>query len=205
MIHYLTVKKEAIAEYEVQRSKFIGRIARVESREEAEAYVAQIRELHRDATHNVAAFIVGEKGEIQWTTDDGEPQGSSGPPILQMLAREGLSNVVCVVTRYFGGIKLGVGGLVRAYTMSAKLALEAAGLHEARDVCSLQVEIPYTALGTFQHLEKDGYYKIEEINYTDKVELLISTEPEDRNRVVSLLSELSAGNVEIKREWEEII
>ncbi len=205
MIRYLTVKKEGIAEYTVQRSKFISRIARVSSREEAEAYVARIRELHRDATHNVAAFIVGKKGEIQWATDDGEPQGSSGPPVLQMLAREGLSNVVCVVTRYFGGIKLGVGGLVRAYTAAAKLALDVAGVHEARDVLMMQMEIPYTALGTLQYLEKDGYYKIDDINYSDTVELLISTEPENRERVYSLLSELSAGSVEIKREWEEII
>ena len=163
MNRYTTVAKEASAEQVIDRSRFIAHIARAFSKEEADAYIAGIRAQYRDATHNVPAFIVGEKSELKWTSDDGEPQGTSGPPMLQMLEREGLTNVVCVVTRYYGGIKLGTGGLVRAYTSSAKLALEAAGTHTVKDVIRLSVTVPYTLLGKLQNLEKSEPFTIEDV------------------------------------------
>ena len=193
MIRYVTVAKEAIAEQVIDRSRFIARIAHVCSKEEADAYIASVRARHKDATHNVPAFIVGEKSELKWTSDDGEPQGTSGPPMLQMLEREGLTNVVCVVTRYFGGIKLGTGGLVRAYTSSAKLALEAAGTHQVKDVASFRVTLPYTLLGKVQNLEKDAPFTIGNIAYTDSVCLQLSMDLEDEERVKALMMELSAG------------
>ena len=197
MIRYTTVAKEAEAEQTIDRSRFIAHIAPVYSKEEADAFIAAIRTKYKDATHNVPAFIVGEKSELKWTSDDGEPQGTSGPPMLQMLEREGLTNLVCVVTRYFGGIKLGTGGLVRAYTSSAKLALEAAGKHTVRDVSKMVVEIPYTLLGKLQNLEKNEPFMIEDAIYTDAVTLHLSMNLEDENRVEALLMEVSAGNAKI--------
>ena len=200
MNRYTTVAKEASAEQVIDRSRFIAHIARAFSKEEADAYIARIRAQYRDATHNVPSFIVGEKSELKWTSDDGEPQGTSGPPMLQMLEREGLTNVVCVVTRYYGGIKLGTGGLVRAYTSSAKLALEAAGKHTVRDVSRMSVTVPYTLLGKLQNLEKSEPFVIEDILYTESVTLALSMDLEDEERVKALLMEVSAGTAQISGE-----
>ena len=125
---YSTVAKEASAEQTIEKSRFITYVRPVSTREEADAFIAEIKKKHKDATHNVPAMVIGEGFQIQWASDDGEPQGTSGAPIVQMLVQEGITNVAVVVTRYFGGIKLGTGGLVRAYTSSAKLGLEAAGI-----------------------------------------------------------------------------
>ena len=197
MNRYTTVAKEASAEQVIDRSRFIAHIARAFSKEEADAFIAGIRAQYKDATHNVPAFIVGEKSELKWTSDDGEPQGTSGPPMLQMLEREGLTNIVCVVTRYFGGIKLGTGGLVRAYTSSAKLALEAAGKHTVKDVTRMNVTIPYTLLGKLQNIEKSEPFTIEQIDYNEAVDLVLMMDQEDEGRVEALLMELSSGTVSI--------
>ena len=197
MNRYTTVAKEASAEQVIDRSRFIAHIARAFSKEEADAFIAGIREQYKDATHNVPAFIVGEKSELKWTSDDGEPQGTSGPPMLQMLEREGLTNIVCVVTRYFGGIKLGTGGLVRAYTSSAKLALEAAGKHTVKDVTRMNVTIPYTLLGKLQNIEKNEPFSIDQIDYNEAVDLVLMMDQEDEERVKALLMELSSGTVSI--------
>ena len=129
---YNTVRNEAEASQIIEKSKFTAHVRPVETREEAESFIAEIKNSYKDATHNVPAMVIGDKFQIQWASDDGEPQGTSGAPIVQMLVKEEITNVVIVVTRYFGGIKLGTGGLVRAYTSSAKLGLEAAG------ICSVQ-------------------------------------------------------------------
>ena len=198
MNRYTTVAKEASAEQVIDRSRFIAHIARAFSKEEADAFIAGIRAQYKDATHNVPAFIVGEKSELKWTSDDGEPQGTSGPPMLQMLEREGLTNIVCVVTRYFGGIKLGTGGLVRAYTSSAKLVLEAAGKHTVKDVTRMNVTIPYTLLGKLQNLEKSEPFAINDIIYKDNVTLSLSMDLELEDTVKALLMEISSGSAIIE-------
>ena len=109
MVNYKTVAEEASAEQIIEKSKFIGYIRSVESRDEAEAFIKEIRTMHKNATHNVPAYIIGEKSQLQWASDDGEPSGTSGAPMLHLLAGEGITSVVIVVTRYFGGIKLGTG------------------------------------------------------------------------------------------------
>lgn len=116
---YKTIAKEAEATQIIERSRFIAHVKPVETREEAENFITEIKAKYRDATHNVPAMVIGDKLQIQWASDDGEPQGTSGAPMVQMLVKEGITNIVVVVTRYFGGIKLGTGGLVRAYTSSA--------------------------------------------------------------------------------------
>ena len=126
MILYKTIAKEACAEQIIEKSRFITYIKPISTKEEGDEFIAGIKKKHRDATHNVPCMVVGDKMQIQWASDDGEPQGTSGLPMLQMLVNREITNVCVVVTRYFGGIKLGTGGLVRAYTSSAKLGLEAA-------------------------------------------------------------------------------
>lgn len=204
---YKTVRSEAEAVNIIEKSRFIAHVKPVSSKEEADAFVAEIKGKYKDATHNVPAMVIGDKFQIQWASDDGEPQGTSGAPMVQMLVKEGITNVVIVVTRYFGGIKLGTGGLVRAYTGSAKLGLEAAGICSVREVCALEVKADYTYLSKLQNMaadhleesEEDGDipFVISDVQYTDKVVLTMLTFPEKEEGMVQLLANITSGTADI--------
>ena len=142
MKEYLVPTKDAVAEYIERRSRFIGHIFCTETEEQALARLKEMREKHWDATHNVYAYIIKD-GATRFS-DDGEPGGTAGMPVLQVLQREGIYNVTCVVTRYFGGILLGAGGLVRAYAHSAKIALDAAGRSMKRVWTNVYLPCPYS-------------------------------------------------------------
>jgi len=142
MTEYLIPTKDADAEFVERRSKFIGHIFHTETEEEALASLKRMREKYWDATHNVYAYIIKD-GATRFS-DDGEPGGTAGMPVLQVLQREGIFNVTCVVTRYFGGILLGAGGLVRAYAHSAKIALDAAGRSMKRVWTGVYLPCPYS-------------------------------------------------------------
>ncbi len=142
MTEYLIPTKDADAEFVERRSRFIGHIFHTETEEEALACLKQMREKYWDATHNVYAYIIKD-GATRFS-DDGEPGGTAGMPVLQVLQREGIFNVTCVVTRYFGGILLGAGGLVRAYAHSAKIALDAAGRSMKRVWTGVYLPCPYS-------------------------------------------------------------
>lgn len=142
MTEYLIPTRDAEAEFVEKRSKFIGHIFHTETEEEALACLKQMREKYWDATHNVYAYIIKD-GATRFS-DDGEPGGTAGMPVLQVLQREGIYNVTCVVTRYFGGILLGAGGLVRAYAHSAKIALDAAGRSIKRVWTGIYLPCPYS-------------------------------------------------------------
>lgn len=198
MIKYITVKAAASAEQIIEKSRFIAHIRPVSSREEADAFIAEIKKAYRDATHNVPAFVIGDKMQLQWASDDGEPQGTSGAPIVQMLVKEGITNVCIVVTRYFGGIKLGTGGLVRAYTSSAKLAVEAAGILEVRDFCEIEAELPYSQLAKLQKYEGEMPFRIKSVDYADVLKICLEFESEYRESVENILTELSRGKFQKK-------
>lgn len=210
---YSTVRAEASAEQIIEKSRFIAYVSPAQTREEADAFIASIRKKHKDATHNVPAMVLGDKFQIQWCSDDGEPQGTSGAPIVQMLVAQGITNVVVVVTRYFGGIKLGTGGLVRAYTSSAKLGLEAAGIC---DVCERQVmtyALDYTYLAKLQNLAGgsggasagDELFTIENLVYADVVEAELSCLPEQEDELSGLIANLTGGKGILKSEEVRIV
>ena len=181
------------------------RVSYSETREEADEFIAAIRKKHKDATHNVPAMVLGDKFQIQWGSDDGEPQGTSGAPIVQMLVAQGITNVVVVVTRYFGGIKLGTGGLVRAYTSSAKLGLEAAGIC---DVCERKVmtyALDYTYLAKLQNLAGDELFTIENLVYTEVATAELSCLPERADELSGLIANLTGGKGVLKKEEVRII
>lgn len=209
---YKTVRKQAEAVQVIDKSRFIAHVFPVESREEADAFLAEIREKYKDATHNVPAMVIGDKSQIQWASDDGEPQGTSGAPMVQMMVKEGLTNLIVVVTRYFGGIKLGTGGLVRAYTSSAKLGLEAAGVCSVREMAELTVKIDYPYLAKIQNMaseqldleeaDREGEenlsnFRIANIQYTDKIEMKIQTFPGSLTNVELLFQNITSGKVEV--------
>ena len=209
---YKTVRKQAEAVQVIDKSRFIAHVCPVESREEADAFLAEIREKYKDATHNVPAMVIGDKSQIQWASDDGEPQGTSGAPMVQMMVKEGLTNLIVVVTRYFGGIKLGTGGLVRAYTSSAKLGLEAAGVCSVREMAELTVKIDYPYLAKIQNLASDqldleeadregeenlSNFRIANIQYTDKIDMKIQTFPGSLKNVELLFQNITSGKAEV--------
>lgn len=196
MLKYRSIKREAEAETVIDRSRFIARAKPVETREEALEFFNEIKTKHRTATHNVPAFVLGEKSHLLWTSDDGEPQGTSGPPILQMLQREGLTNLAVMVTRYYGGIKLGTGGLVRAYTAAAKAALEASGVCEVHEMFVVKLKLDYSHLGKIQNLEAEGEFSILDIEYEDKITIELMTEPEKSEELVGNISNITAGQYE---------
>jgi uncharacterized YigZ family protein len=193
MISYKTVAASATVEHTIEKSRFIGYISPVTSREEADDFIKEIKKKHKDATHNVPAFVIGEKGELMWASDDGEPQGTSGAPMLHILTGEGLTNVVVVVTRYFGGIKLGTGGLMRAYTETARMAIDAAGTCVMRELDVLSFSLDYTYYGKVQNKEQEGIFTITDTAFEDKVRLNLEVEPEQTAEVLEYLSELTGG------------
>ena len=202
---YSTVRAEASAEQIIEKSRFIAYVSPAETREEADEFIASIRKKHKDATHNVPAMVLGDKFQIQWGSDDGEPQGTSGAPIVQMLVAQGITNVVVVVTRYFGGIKLGTGGLVRAYTSSAKLGLEAAGIC---DVCERQVmtyALDYTYRAKLQNLAGGALLTIENLTYADVVQAELSCVPERADEVKNLIANLTGGQGRLCSEETRVV
>lgn len=205
MIRYKTIMEEAIAEQIIEKSRFIAQVKPIESREEAESFFAQIRTKHRTATHNVPAFVIGEKFDLQWASDDGEPQGTSGAPMVQMLVKEGITNVAVMVTRYFGGIKLGTGGLVRAYTGSAKLGLEAARVCDVEEQTILQVRVDYTYYDKLQNLSYSEGFFLKNPVYTDAVTVSLGMEPAKTEEIKRLLSNLTGGSGRVLEETLQLV
>lgn len=206
MILYRTVQKYAEAEQIIEKSRFIAYVKPVSSKEEADEFVSEIRAMHKQATHNVPAYVIGDKMQVQWGSDDGEPQGTSGAPIVQMLVKEGVTNTAIVVTRYFGGIKLGTGGLVRAYTGSAKLALEASGLCDVCDMAVIEIKIDYSYLAKVQNAAAQSQtnletmFSIDDIKYEEAVTLRISTNPENAEALKSMISNYTSGTATVISE-----
>lgn len=200
MILYKTVAGFASAEQIIEKSRFIAYVKPVSTKEEADEFIKEIKTKHKDATHNVPAMVLGDKMQIQWASDDGEPQGTSGAPMVQMLVSQEITNVCVVVTRYFGGIKLGTGGLVRAYTSSAKLGIEVAGIKEVREKFIAEVEIDYSFLSIFQKRAESGRFDIDDVKYGEKVTILLSCESENEAELKGEIGELTQGKGKIITE-----
>ena len=176
---YRTVEQFGQDEIIIEKSTFIGYAKPVASEEEALAFIQEIKKKHRDATHNVPAYVLGEHNDIQRCNDDGEPSGTAGGPVLEVLKKEDVRDVAVVVTRYFGGIKLGTGGLVRAYTKGAKIALEAARIITKVLYQVVIVSVDYTMLGTLQNQLRLKQYDTKDIVYDEMVHLHVWVEEED--------------------------
>lgn len=200
MIKYYTALNEARAEQTIEKSRFIGQIKPVSSKEEAGEFIEYIRKKYKDATHNVPAFVLGEKMEMQWASDDGEPQGTSGAPIVQMMVSKNITNVAVVITRYFGGIKLGTGGLVRAYTGTARLALEAAGTAAVKEMVNILMAFDYTFLGKIENYSYGGSLSIRNIEYLDKINATFVIDPEKREEAVKSIANITSGSAKIISE-----
>ena len=191
---YFVPAAEAESEFTEKRSRFIGHISRAQSEAEARAYIEKIKKRHYDARHNCWCYILHEGGAARYG-DDGEPQGTAGQPMLNVLRREGVENAVCVVTRYFGGVLLGAGGLTRAYGKSAKDALDAAG--KARMVLwtRLSVRAPYPLFERFTRLIGAHGGVTEGSDYGADVTVMLRLPQERAEAFCAALTELSNGAV----------
>jgi uncharacterized YigZ family protein len=205
MFLYNSILDYGEAEYIVEKSRFIAHAMPVTSLDEARKYVASVKEEYRDATHNVPAIIVGAKQEVQWASDDGEPSGTSGLPMLKLISGEGLTNLAVVVTRYFGGIKLGTGGLARAYTAAARLGLDAAGRCEVMESALIRYEFDYSYLSKLQNLAGEGKFELVDPEYSDVVRAGIRCLTEDEGEIRGIMTNLTSGQAKIISEERGVI
>lgn len=180
--------------FEEKRSKFTGRLWQAETADEAVARVKEMRETYRDATHHCWAYLIRE-GNLMRYSDDGEPQGTAGMPILDVLRHEGLQNCVCVVTRYFGGVLLGTGGLVRAYTKGAQLAVAAAGVQKMSRYAVLLLACPYHLYEIVQHLLPDFDCAVQDTDFGADVTLTCTIPAGGEDALNAALAEATAGAV----------
>ncbi len=180
-------------EIEEKKSRFIATVAPVENEEEAAAFIESVKKKYYDARHNCPAFVIGRNKELTRCSDDGEPSGTAGKPILEVLLGAGLTNVAVVVTRYFGGTLLGTGGLVRAYTQAAQEGIAACKTATMRYGVTIRIETDYTDLGKIQHLLGNKEIPIISSDYTDKVVLTIQIPEEEADSLMKELTETTAA------------
>ena len=194
-MEYRTIKEDGQVQEEIKKSRFICHTKRVYNEEEARDFISAIKKEHYKATHNCSAFIVGERSEIKRTSDDGEPSGTAGVPMLGVLENHNLTNICVVVTRYFGGIKLGAGGLIRAYAGSVALAVKEIGIIEIKEQAGIQIHMTYAQYQEYGNFLKEHNLMELETNFTDQVDTMIFIEKEKKDGIKADLIEFFNGKV----------
>jgi uncharacterized YigZ family protein len=191
--HYRTVRGYGEAKLEINKSSFIASVTRAETETQAVSFVEEIRRKYPDANHNCFAYVAGVQDEFQKADDDGEPSGTAGKPILEVIKKSALKDTAIVVTRYFGGIKLGAGGLIRAYGKSASEGIKAAGLIERTLHSRIGLDIDYALLGLVENQLYSRGYTVTGKQFTQQVRLLVLEEAGRENRLRALVTEWTAG------------
>lgn len=194
-MEFRTIKEDGQVQEEIKKSRFICHAKRVYSEEEARDFITAIKKEHYKATHNCSAFIIGERSEIKRTSDDGEPSGTAGVPMLGVLENHNLTNVCVVVTRYFGGIKLGAGGLIRAYAGSVALAVKEIGIIEIKEQTGIAIQMSYTQYQEYNNFLKEHTLMELDTNFTDQVNTMIYVDKEEKENIKAALVEFFHGKV----------
>jgi uncharacterized YigZ family protein len=203
---YYTVKKDGGShEIVIQKSRFIGTIKRVESEEEAQIFIQQMKKKYHDATHNCSAYMIGEHDQIQKANDDGEPSGTAGVPMLEVLKKQNLKDTVVVVTRYFGGIKLGAGGLIRAYGSSTSETIKAVGIMKRQLMKGFSITVDYTLLGKLENEIRNSEHILETINYLENVEFVVFVEDGKETTFQEWIVDLTSGQAVIEAVEEKYV
>ncbi len=197
---YYTINEYGESELIIQKSRFIGYAKRVESEKEAQNFIHSIKKKHYDATHNCSAYLIGDHDEIQKANDDGEPGGTAGVPILEVIKKKDLKYTVIVVTRYFGGIKLGAGGLIRAYSAAASQVIEETGKIEKKLVQEFLVKIEYTFLGKIQNDINETDFILDKIYFENLVTLSIMVDVGKEEVFKSWIINLTSNQALIKEK-----
>ena len=194
-MEFRTIKEDGQVQEEIKKSRFICHAKRVYSEAEARDFITAIKKEHYKATHNCSAFIVGERSEIKRTNDDGEPSGTAGVPMLGVLENHNLTNVCVVVTRYFGGIKLGAGGLIRAYAGSVALAVKEIGIIEIKDQAGIAIQMSYAQYQEYGNFLRKHHLMELDTNFTDQIATMIYVDKEEKENIKAALVEFFNGKI----------
>ena len=196
----ITIKQAHSSENVISKSRFIAYIKPVSTENEAKAFIDEIKTKHKDATHNCSAYTVGPEMNIQKANDDGEPSGTAGIPMLEILKKQEIHNVCVVVTRYFGGIKLGAGGLIRAYSGAVRDVIYDIGRVELREAIPVTVTLDYDQTGKFEYELASTTFLLREQFYTDKVSYQIDVVKNEYDAFIDFLNRITSGNYDLKQE-----
>lgn len=196
----ITIKQAHSIENVISKSRFIAYIKPVSTENEAKAFIDEIKTKHKDATHNCLAYTVGPEMNIQKANDDGEPSGTAGIPMLEILKKQEIHNVCVVVTRYFGGIKLGAGGLIRAYSGAVRDVIYDIGRVELREAIPVTVTLDYDQTGKFEYELASTTFLLREQFYTDKVSYQIDVVKNEYDAFIDFLNRITSGNYDLKQE-----
>ena len=196
----ITIKQAHSIENVISKSRFIAYIKPVSTENEAKAFIDEIKTKHKDATHNCSAYTVGPEMNIQKANDDGEPSGTAGIPMLEILKKQEIHNVCVVVTRYFGGIKLGAGGLIRAYSGAVRDVIYDIGRVELREAIPVTVTLDYDQTGKFEYELASTTFLLREQFYTDKVSYQIDVVKKEYDAFIDFLNRITSGNYDLKQE-----
>lgn len=196
-MEFRTIKEDGQVQEEIKKSRFICHIKRVTTEEEARNFIQAVKKEHYKATHNCSAFILGERSEMKRSSDDGEPSGTAGVPMLGVLENHQLTNVCAVVTRYFGGIKLGAGGLIRAYAGSVALAIKEIGSVHIKEQLGLRLTLSYSQYQELPNFLKAKQLQEQDTAFTDQVQTTIFVDKDDKESVIESLIELFNGKIDI--------
>lgn len=202
---YHTIQGYGECEMIIQKSRFLTYVSRAETEEQAQNFIKKIKEKHKSANHNCSAYIIGEHDNIQKANDDGEPSGTAGVPMLEVLKKQGLQDTVIVVTRYFGGIKLGGGGLIRAYGKATTEGIDAAKVVERKLHHLMKISIDYTWLGKVENEVRNSAYPLKEINYADLVEVMVFTKADEEENFINWMAEMTNGQAKIELVEKEFL
>lgn len=195
--NYRTVLTGGEGEIEEKKSRFIAHVRPVHSEEEASAFIAEMKKKYWDARHNCSAFVIGKNNEIARSSDDGEPSGTAGRPILEVILGEALKDTAVVVTRYFGGTLLGTGGLIRAYTQATKEGLKNSTIVEKIKGVKLDLSMDYTEEGKMRHFLSENGLSLIDTQYSDRVMLTTIAPISDAQRFILEITESSNGRVSV--------
>lgn len=198
MQQYKSIKKKTQIELIIKKSKFIGYLFPVKDETDVEEKLEEIRQIHKDANHNCFAYRLGIKGQLQKASDDGEPQGTAGVPMLEILNKEEITNVLAVVTRYFGGVKLGAGGLIRAYSQTVKETLNNSEIVLAKLYWQGKLSVDYKDVESIKNTLLNEKVQIEEIDYLERVFLTILIPTELKEEINNKILNLTRGEEEVE-------
>ena len=193
-----TIKRDGEYELEIRKSRFICALARVDGEDAARAFISERRKEHWNATHNCTAYVLGDDGGGQRSSDDGEPGGTAGVPMLEVLRHRRLTDTVAVVTRYFGGVKLGAGGLIRAYGGAVSAAVDEIGVLERRELLVVDVFADYMLGGRLESDLRDSSLTVRDVAYADRVRIEVALPEEDLPGFEVRLAELTGGRAEFE-------
>lgn len=198
-IQYLTMSGYGEKEIIINKSRFIGYVTRAETEEDAIRFIEQIKKKHWDATHNCSAYIIGEHDQHQKANDDGEPSGTAGKPILEVIKKIGLKDTVVVVTRYFGGIKLGAGGLIRAYGQAASEAIHTTGIIQRTLHTQILITADYSLLGKLENELRSADHLIQHIDFLEQVTITVLVPVGEETRLEQFITDLTSAQAKMSQ------